>query len=102
MTNWENMTHEDEQRILDNMRNLEADPRDPDQIIRDLQDRIEELEPSLRDWKDMAMKYREALVWALGGGDDFPPEVGGRPFWWRIELQKRAGLIWNGKRFEDA
>ncbi len=40
---------------------LQADDRDPDQIIRDLRDRIEELEPSLRDWKDMAMKYRAAL-----------------------------------------
>ena len=44
---------------------LIADDRDPDQIIRELRDRIEELEPSLRDWKDMAMKYRTALdrVW---------------------------------------
>ena len=40
---------------------LIADDRDPDQIIRDLRDRIEELEPSLRDWRDMAMKYRAAL-----------------------------------------
>ena len=40
---------------------LQADPRDPDQIIRDLRDRIEELEPSLADWKGMAMKYRAAL-----------------------------------------
>ena len=40
---------------------LVADDRDPDQIIRDLRDRIEELEPSLRDWKDMAMKYRSCL-----------------------------------------
>lgn len=43
---------------MDHLCELKLDPRDPDQIIRDLRDRIEELEPALADWKGMAMKYR--------------------------------------------
>jgi hypothetical protein len=40
---------------------LVSDDRDPDQIIRDLRDRIEELESGVSDWKAMAMKFRSAL-----------------------------------------
>ena len=43
------------------MGKLVADDRDPDEIIRALRDRIDELEPSLCDWKDMAMNYRVVL-----------------------------------------
>ena len=47
-------------------------------------------------------RYRDALVWALGAGEDFPLPAGNRPFWWRSELQERAGLVWDGESSIDA
>lgn len=46
---------------------------------------------------------REALVWALGAGDDFRPRgTMDGPYWWRSELAERAGLAWDGERYVDA
>ena len=45
-------------------------------------------------------RLRQALEWALGVRGDFKiRREGDGPFWWRNELQKRAGLKWNGKKF---
>ena len=52
-----------------------SDDRDPDEIIRALRDRIEELEPSLRDWKDMAMKYRLVLDLIIRRNKLMNPEI---------------------------
>jgi hypothetical protein len=48
-------------------------------------------------------RYRQALVWALGAGDDFRlrGDTDG-PYWWRRELAQRAGLEWDGEKFIDA
>jgi len=45
-------------------------------------------------------RYLHALEWALGARDEFKlrPEGAGQ-FWWREELQGRAGLKWDGKKF---
>ena len=56
------------------------------------------------DWykqsREEADRYREALVWALGAGGDFPLRETNQGFyWWRSELQKRAGLEWDGEKF---
>lgn len=38
-------------------------------------------------------RLREAILWALGEGDEFPPRPEGKgQFWWRTELRKRAAL----------
>jgi hypothetical protein len=70
-------------------------------------------ERQLRDYK---AKYEEAqrtianepawlaaINWACGcGADGFeppdPPESTGR-YWWRAELVRRAGLVYNGERY---
>jgi hypothetical protein len=45
-------------------------------------------------------RYRDALTWALGAGGSFPTRpVGKGAYWWRSELQKRAGLKWDGEKF---
>lgn len=38
-------------------------------------------------------RYRDAILWADGQGDDFRPRPEGKgPYWWRRELMERAGL----------
>lgn len=38
-------------------------------------------------------RLREAIFWALGVNGEFPPrEDGDGPYWWRMELRKRAGI----------
>lgn len=47
-----------------------------------------------------AERYRDAIEWALGANGDFPDrEPGDGAYWWRSELQRRAGLEWDGKKF---
>jgi hypothetical protein len=56
-----------------------------------LKARNAQLEADLRQMK-------EAIYWALGERDDFPPEpepIAGKyrkRYWWRTELRKRSGL----------
>lgn len=50
-----------------------------------------------------AARLWDALVWALGAGDDFPghdPAKGA--YWWRKELAQRAGMEWDGEKFVAA
>jgi hypothetical protein len=60
-------------------------------IADDAADRINELEATVSQMK-------EAIYWALGERDDFPPEpepLAGKyrqRYWWRTELRKRSGL----------
>ena len=53
----------------------------------------EELVTLLEAMESVNIKLRSAIEWALGERDEFlsKPE-GGKPFWWRTELRKRAGL----------
>lgn len=45
-------------------------------------------------------RMQSALVWALGDGEDFRGRSEGEgAYWWRNELQTRAGLDWNGEQF---
>jgi len=45
-------------------------------------------------------RFRHAIEWALGAYEDFKiRKEGDGPFWWRKELQKRAGLKWEGEKF---
>jgi hypothetical protein len=47
-------------------------------------------------------RYFHALRWALGVNGEFPTRKDGQgAYWWRTELQRRAGLYWDGKRFID-
>jgi hypothetical protein len=40
-------------------------------------------------------RMENAIRWALGETDDFPPrEPGQGAFWWRTELRRRAGLTY--------
>jgi len=49
---------------------------------------------------DLLNRYRDAFTWALGAGDSFPERPEGKgAYWWRSELQKRAGLKWDGEKF---
>lgn len=44
-------------------------------------------------------RYERALRWALGELGEFRHrEDGEGAFWWRTELQKRAGLAWDRNR----
>lgn len=58
--------------------------------------------PTQRKPKQREKIYRHAIEWALGVRGEFPSrgEFDGT-YWWRRELQKRAGLKWDGKKFED-
>jgi hypothetical protein len=47
-------------------------------------------------------RYFDALCWALGTGDFAPRQPGQGAFWWRPELQRRAGLKWDGDKFVPA
>lgn len=43
--------------------------------------------------KLMIKRFRHAIEWALGVRGNFKQRrMGDGPFWWRKELQKRAGL----------
>ena len=47
-------------------------------------------------------RFRCAIEWALGVRGHFKQrKEGDGPFWWRNELQKRAGLKWDGEKFID-
>lgn len=49
-----------------------------------------------------AERYKHALAWALGSNGEFRArELGEGAFWWRKELQARAGLEWDGRKFID-
>jgi hypothetical protein len=53
---------------------------------------------------DKTAQYRDALVWALGAHetDGFRERYAGDPaYWWRKELQERAGFEWDGEKFID-
>lgn len=44
-------------------------------------------------------RYERAIRWALGELGEFRTrEDGEGGFWWRTELHKRAGLVWDRKR----
>jgi hypothetical protein len=46
------------------------------------------------------IRFRHAIEWALGVRGNFKQrKEGDGPFWWRSELQKRAGLKWDGEKF---
>jgi hypothetical protein len=53
-------------------------------------------------------QMKEAIYWALGERDDFPPEpepIAGkyrRRYWWRTELRKRSGLPIGGTPAETS
>jgi hypothetical protein len=61
---------------------------------------IARIQQSQFDWTQRAMHYAEecsqlkdAIRWALGETNDFPPrEPGQGAFWWRTELRRRSGL----------
>jgi hypothetical protein len=45
-------------------------------------------------------EYMDAITWALGANGDFRSRNDGEgSYWWRKELQERAGLVWNGEKF---
>jgi hypothetical protein len=70
-----------------------------EESVHELQARIAKLEADLRQMK-------EAIYWALGERDDFPPEpepLAGKyrqRYWWRTELRKRSGLPIGGSPAE--
>ena len=50
----------------------------------------------------VVIRLRLAIEWALGAGENFKPcKKGDGPYWWRAELQQRAGLKWDGEKFID-
>ena len=50
----------------------------------------------------VVIRLRLAIEWALGVGEEFKPrKKGGGPYWWRDELEQRAGLKWDGEKFVD-
>lgn len=52
------------------------------------------LDAEARD--EVVARLASSIVWALGAGEDFPPrEDGDGAYWWRKELSKRAGAVWN-------
>lgn len=52
--------------------------------------------------ESVVIRFRHAIEWALGIRGHFKQRgVGDGPLWWRKELQKRAGLKWDGKKFVD-
>jgi hypothetical protein len=43
--------------------------------------------------KERVKQLEDAIRWALGEGDDFPPcEEGQGKYWWRTELRRRAAI----------
>jgi hypothetical protein len=43
--------------------------------------------------KERVKQLEDAIRWALGEGDDFPPRMEGQgKYWWRTELRLRAAI----------
>lgn len=57
-------------------------------------------EQTVKELKARVAGLEAAITWALGAGEPFPlREAGQGAYWWRSELQKRAGLKWDGEKF---
>ena len=55
---------------------------------------------ALAGYSEEAKRLEDAIIWALGAGESFPlREDEQDAYWWRSELQKRAGLKWDGEKF---
>ena len=47
-----------------------------------------------------AERLMRAITWAMGAGNNFPLRADGEgPYWWRKELCKRAGIVWDGTKY---
>jgi len=50
--------------------------------------------------KEENERLRNAIVWALGAGKEFKPQgTKDGKYWWRGELETRAGLEWDGEKY---
>ncbi len=75
--------------------------RDPFRIeeceCHSMRSQNEHLKGALKDQQEYTTRLHDAIRWALGEGnsnfgENAPDDVKKKPYWWRTELRKRAGL----------